>query len=342
MVKRLKGLIVLLGIATYSIAQTTDSIRVQNTYIQKYNDILNVKLSLNNFTDYYALNDGNTNYTIKPNTNLTTKLWLNYRVLSVGISKSFDVLPFNSDAEEKGKSKNFQFNIHLLPGNFIQHLTFHRTKGFYISESSDSNYDPDTDEYLRVPDLKVWGIKGHTAYKFNRNYSTRNLLNQTEVQVKSAGTFIPSLSYHYYQFRNDYKLDSITHMSSPESDMFEISLHLGYFYTYVFNQNFYINGGAAVGGGYNFTFGNIRFYDGNESHFKQENPLFRTEWQVGLGYNQKLFFCGGNVTGSWHTYKQNGTNVKNIYRDVTVQVFLGYRFAAPKFLQSTYDKVVPF
>ncbi|WP_167619792.1 DUF4421 family protein [Maribellus sediminis] len=335
--------IILLAITTLisiaskrSLGQEADTTRSANQYIERHKQELALKLAITNNIESFSVHSGDLNYTLQPNTDLKMKLFFSYRsiLFSVGYAPGF--LPGNNDNRDKGKSDIFEFATNVNMEHWFQRLSYSKIKGFY---SENPNYVPGlNDQYFTFPELQYKGFYGYTAYKVNPNYSILSLENQTERQLKSAGSLLPILVYRYYTIDN--KIELTENNSSQISNNFEFNLSLGYFYTFVINQRWYAAAGVATGGGMIFTKLLTRFYDERyTNHLKA--PIFRTEAAASLGYNSKRFFAGLQMAGYREHYNQDKASNAITHEGVNFQVFAGYRFGAPTFLSRSLGRFAP-
>jgi hypothetical protein len=123
----------------------------------------------------------------------------NYRFISLSIRYIPKWLPGNDDEDLKGKTKGGGFGLNFTYSKWMQHLSYSKTKGFYLENTSEHRPGwEDGDPYVQFPDLEFKNFQGITAYKFNPGYSINAVAWQTERQVKSAGSFIPHFLYRYY------------------------------------------------------------------------------------------------------------------------------------------------
>jgi hypothetical protein len=77
--------------------------------------------------------------------------------------------------------------------NLLQDLQALHVKGFYLYNTGyyDKDWQQGIDPYTQFPELDVVALRGSTGYKFNENYSLKSLSSQTEIQLKSCGSFFP-------------------------------------------------------------------------------------------------------------------------------------------------------
>jgi len=336
--KSISLVFILLATSMVTVAQINDSISSSDSYIEKYDNSLSLKLNVNTNIEIFEVFSNADNYIIFPNNKLNTKLSINYRFIAFSLGFSPKFLPGNDDDDRKGTSKisslGFDFNFK----HWIQNVSYNRIKGFYLDNTSDylPDWNSDTDAYIQFPELKFTNFSGFTGYKFNSNFSLKSLSSQTERQLKSAGSLIPLISYRYYIMDNQVELTGQN--SSQKSNNFEGILQLGYFYTYVMNKKFYSNAGLALGGGI-ISSKLLTRLPSEEIKTKETYPIFRSEAQIAMGYNSERLFAGLQAIGRWEEYSQ-GNGTSTIVNDaLTYQIFIGYRFNAPKSLIRLTDKI---
>ncbi len=85
--------------------------------------------------------------------------------------------------------------------NWAHYFDYFYFKGFYVQDAQ--NIDPAQTRngiYIQFPQLKSSFFTGTSVYKFNPNYSIRAIESQTEIQIKSAGTYIAGIDYTFYSY----------------------------------------------------------------------------------------------------------------------------------------------
>ncbi len=305
-----------------------------NSYIQKEDTLINFKFSFYNLDQEFSVTGEGTPIRIQPNFTLKTRFFVNYKFISLALALAPGFLPGNRDSDLKGKTKSFTINLNFYMNHWVQESQFNRTKGFYLSNTSDyklPGWVEGKDPYIQFPGMKLLVLRGATSYLLNTNFSLKAVRSHTEIQKKSAGSFMPSLIYSFYSINND---DEAGWQSHQNSNNFEGLIALWYMHTFVVHKNWYISGGVAPAVGYSFTKLDTYFgEDKNTEHYNE--PIFRLNEQVSIGANFKRFFTGVQLLAS-QTKESQGNNPitqKNYY--TTFQVFAGYRFNAPKFLRKT-------
>jgi hypothetical protein len=310
---------------------------IQDGYIEKMDNYLILRLSLINDNERFSIDAGPTSTNIYPNGISNLKFSFNYRFLSFGINFIPKFISSNDDDLIKGKTTGMGLNFGLNLTHWVQSISYTRTTGYYLENTSDFDQGwQEGDPYIQFPNLHYRSFQGVTGYNFNQEFSTKALLTGTERQLKSAGTFFPTLLYRYYIVDNR---DEITQNNSTQkSNNFEIIVNAGYYYTHVLNGKFYISGGASAGYGLLSSKVFTKTIDDTITS-KQNNGVFKWDAQGALGYNGERFFSGFFLTAENRRFKQQNTSVINADWRVYMQVHVGYRLFAPKKLRDAVDSV---
>ncbi|MBN3583636.1 DUF4421 family protein [Algoriphagus aestuarii] len=318
---------------------TSEGVIVEDGFIEKMDNYLAFRLSLVNDNERFSVNIGPTETKIYPNGSSVFKLNLNYRFLSFGFKFIPKFLTGNDDDILKGKTTGLGFSTGLNFTHWVQEISYTRTTGYYLENTGD--FDPEWsagDPYLQFPNLHYRSFQGITGYNFNQHFSTKALLTGTERQLKSAGTFLPTLLYRYYIVDN--REEPTGNTGTQKSKNFEIIANAGYYYTHVIQEKFYASAGASLGYGLLSSKVITRFVD-DRDETKQNNGVFKWDARGALGYNGERFFSGMIVTAENRKFKQQKTSVINTNWRVYLQFHVGFRITAPNKLRSTMD-AIPF
>jgi hypothetical protein len=301
-----------------------------NSYFAKMNNTLNLRLDLDNDVRSFEYEGVNDNYSIEPNTNLRMGVAINYRFISLKIGFSPKFLQAD-DTALKGKTKIFKIAVDIFYKDILQNFDFNQVKGYYVSGFEDPTLGniQRNENYIILPDLNTLSFTGTTWYRFNENYSFKAVVNQNEIQTKSAGSFIPSLYYGYFE---------ITDETTPQDiKSFFAILNAGYYYTFVISKSWYSNLGLSVGLGPEFN-KLITRVDGDlpNTTTRHTNLARNISTQIGIGYNSTRFYGGISLNGS-----ATNRNEQSVIRFNSVRgyfkIYIGYRFDAPKSFERGMD-----
>ncbi len=318
-----------LFLSVFSFAQNTEE-SYDFGYIETMENKLNVKLELDNDIQSFRFDDEIISYTIKPNTSLRTSISGNYRFLTLRIGYSPKFLE-GANSNLKGNTQVFKLNLFLFVKNWMQTFEYNSTKGYYIDNYEDTSQPINllSDDIIIVPNLKTTTFSTTAAYKFNDNFSFKAIYNQYEIQRKSAGSFIGSLTYTYF---------SLADKDSPQDLKINgVILNASYFYTFVINQKWYASLGLSPGFGMEFNKLKTKTEEGLIDTSNNEF-VFNINSHIGLGYNSKSFFGGLALKGIATTRADNSVIKFDTQRSSFI-LFVGYRFNAPKFLRKSFEWV---
>jgi hypothetical protein len=309
----------------FSFSQENDSIP-KNEYIEVMDNMLSVKIDVDNDIETFTAEENGIEFKIKPNIDYRTEVSVHYRFISFKLGFSPHLFTdFNK--ENKGKTKVFKFETDFYIKKWIQTLSYSQIKGFYSPDYPIPNDFPT--DYLIFDKLKVYNYKGITRYRFNPNYSIKAITTQTEIQRKSAGTFMPSFSYSYNRLVNN--------ETNQKLNTWNFVVSAGYLHTFVINNKLYASIGASPGAGIDFNKIKIDF-NGEEISNNDTNYTLNFDGHLGLGYNSNRWFGGGFFRLLTTTRKETTIVNYDTFR-THFQVFIGYRFGAPKFLKKQADWV---
>ncbi|MFV0377118.1 MAG: DUF4421 family protein [Mangrovibacterium sp.] len=300
-------------------------------YVEDLTGYLNLKTELYNFTEGFNVTSGTEQlYKIRPNSLLVSKYYLHYRFIALSISFSPKFIGMNDDDEQRGKTRTYSLATRFYFNKFSQELSYSRTKGYYLKNSSDFDQ-----EYLvQFPNLMYRSFAGRTSYQFNPDFSLKAMFDQTERQIRNAGTPIISLGYNYHQTRNP---DSEA-MSHQRSNNFQMIAYLGYLKTVLLPYHFYLSGSIMAGaGGIHSRL--VTEVDGVETASRYNNVIYHGTLGLTLGYDSKRFFWGFDLSASGETYNQGKAESVLTQTKTTLSFHLGYRFNPPKFLKKSADKI---
>lgn len=300
-------------------------------YVEDLTGYLNLKTELYNFTEGFNVSSGEEQlYKIRPNSLLVSKYYMHYRFIALSVSFSPKFVGMNDDDDERGDTHTYSLATRFYFNRFSQELSYSRTKGYYLRNSSDF----DQDFLVQFPNLVYRSFAGRTSYQFNPNFSQKAMFDQTERQIRDAGTPIISLGYNYHLTRNP-DSEVLAHRSSNN---FQMIAYLGYLQTVLLPYEFFVSGAVLAGvGGIHSRLRNE--VDGVESTNRYNNAIYHGALSLTLGYDSKRFYWGFDLEASAETYNQGKAESVLTQTKTTLSFHLGYRFNPPKFLKRSADKI---
>lgn len=283
-------------------------------YIKRFNSLIGLRFSfidVSNSFDYYQ-GENKTTYDIIPNKKQRLALGFQYRFIEFGFGFSPSFLPGN-DGDDTD-SDIYNLNFRGIYKGLIQTLSFYHQRGFKVKSNAE-NFD--------APLLETNKIQGSTAFSLNDKFSYRATVGQREWQAKSAGSLIPKIAYDYTNF--------VMESSGFDQNLQSANIGLvpGYQYSYVINDHMFISAGASVGVGLNYNnFGGTGIF----------TTLFSMSANGVFGFNLNRYF--GGIHADFSKLKYHGHNHIQLDDNIAyIDIYIGYRFKAPKILTKTADKI---
>lgn len=316
--------------ATFGMAQS------DTTNTKSYADQVMVRINLDTNIESYVFTQGkeeNAEQTVLSINNKTkTSVSIDYKIISATLSFAPKFFKDNDDDALKGNSSYTEFSFRFFPNRFIQNVYYKNVRGFYIENMKDlfPNWQEGKDPHIQFPDLRVQSFGGTTSYILNKNFSARTIYTQGEWQRKSSGSWVPFLDYDLTIFRNN--IDDI----KTKEFQYKIGGNIGYFYNWVIGKNVNISPYLAIGFGGKFS--SYRNIENGNSKETAQYMTIRMEGGLHVGYNTDRFLFGGRMNFNAYAYEQTKNQTienNNLYG----LLYIGYRFAPPRVVKDTYDKV---
>ena len=319
-------LISILSVPLFCFSQENISF-LDSTYFETMRTKLNLKIGLDNDIETFEFDDGDFKYSVRPNTDLRMIIGLNHKFLNLKIGFSPKFLA-SDESSKKGSTKVFKIALTMFIKKWVQGFDYSNISGYYIEDISDIDLSlSEKMDYVILPDMRTIKIRGSTSYKFNDKFSIRSILNQSEIQRKSTGSFIPGLVYEYFKISGK--------SSILEIESVNLILTAAYFYTFVLKKNWYFNLSAGPGIGVAFNKLLNEDVDGKTTSWTNA-VIFNLGSHLGFGYNSESFFGGISYRINATTQDKNSVvkfdSVQGIFN-----IFFGYRFKSPKVVDRSFN-----
>ena len=306
----------------------------ESIYIEDHTNQLNIRFDVsNNHLTYKFPYDDNLTATVKTNLNISYGFVFSYKYFSVRLG----IRPKLSDSDEKnkGKTDNFRIGITMLFDKWSHAFEYNYRRGYYLDNTDDFPDINNTGDFsVQFPSLTTNTITGFSQYKFNDNYSIRAVESNTEIQLKSAGTFMPGIIYSFYTVKGLDKVkisedETITRDKNNDYLGITFILEPSYHYTFVLHKYWYANIAAAPGIGFDFY--KTTYISSDNSHNKNFNrTFFSFKTGASLGYNGKNIYFGCEF--NYNIFSENYDKDDISFQPIRAKghAFIGYRFKAPK------------
>jgi len=227
----------LLRIFLFLIIPVYCSAQIDSTYIRPYGH----KMTLLGYAVkdmlFLALETPEQELAYMPNNpvELGLGIAINNTVLCVAYGYGFD---FMRD-KELGKTESFDFQLHDYGRKFVFDLFVQRYKGFYMEDEKVKG------DYVLCPDLRVRQYGGNGQYIFNnKRFSYKGAFNQSEKQLRSAGSFLVGAGVYFSKIQSD---SSFIYDNRRNIENFQFNINGGYVYTWVLGKRWHITAAATMG-----------------------------------------------------------------------------------------------
>ncbi len=298
-------------IGTTGNAQSLDSLsKDTEVYFTDLTDHLNIRLFSLTKSNSLNIKDENTNYILRPNGKTNIGIGFNYKFIGIGISFG---LPHSQNKINKyGKTSAFDLQVSVFGSWFGFDGYIQSYKGYFLSNPQDFvNWDKDYQP--QIPDMSISSIGIMGFYIFNnKKYSYKAAYNKTQIQNRSAGSFILGIFAHTDAGRTDNGFipmeirDSIqTDFDLSEFDLLSVGVSAGYMYTFVIKKNFSINLSLIPGFGVQKV--SLKAVDGTGGIESQ--PAAQLLARASLSYEFKWFYAGFVSSSIFRNFSYNDYNL---------------------------------
>jgi len=231
---------------------------------------------------------------------------------------------------QKGETRYHDFQFNIFGSHVTSDIFYQNYKGFYIRNSLSYPSSSAEFRYAIRSDINAISFGVSSYYIFNsKKFSYRNAFAYTEVQKKSAGSFLLGTYFFLFNLKSDSSLvgypfrpafDSLSYLQSATLQTY--GLNIGYIHTFLFLKSFYTTISFVQGLGLEQTLYNS---EKGESYSSPLRGAAKINCRFALGYNLGRLYIGtmGIVDYFFFSSKTNTTFNFNMGK---VCVFVGYRF----------------
>ena len=264
---------------------------------------------------------------LRPNASGRIGLGFNYKWM--GLAVAFKPPGF-SDDEKYGNTQRLDVQINVFARAFGLDLTSQYYKGYYVANPNDF-MAWNKEQYPLLENLSTMSME-LSGYYFNnhKKFSYRAAFVRNEIQKKSAGSLIlgaytrmdlteapegimpDDLPDEYEALFNIRRFNSVN-----------LGLSVGYTYTYVFLDNFFVNLSAVPGIGAKKT-----TIEHDNINVRKHGVSFRWIGRMALGYEHEKFFMGITAIATSNTIPGKKLVVSST--NSKVRFFVGKRFNTNK------------
>ncbi len=323
--------IILILISFYSFSKNNDTIPdFDSTYVKSTSNFLSTYTYLVSSANKFEIKDLSSGRVIKyaPNTGVSMGFGFNYKWL--GLALSFGLK--NNEIEKKGKSESFNLSTTIFGRKNVIDAKLQLYSGFYIENPW--IYDTSWVDTLNFPqrsDLITNFASFSWVYVFNnKEFSYKAAFTQSEIQRKSAGSFLLGTFASYDIIAADSSILPVAARSNfVENANFEMSGNLnitigaGYAYSFIFGKHFYLTMSLMQGIGAQWIFMVYENENNNEIRTALSN---NTQIRLGLGYNSLRNYYGLTAFTDISPLKSRNNKAQINFSTHYVKLFYGHRF----------------
>ena len=325
---RISGLSVLILLAIPGLGNEPDSLLSTDTvYYQSLSDKFSLYCyGITKLNSFELRNpQGNNMILYKPNEALNLGLGFNYRWIGIGTAINYVFL--NNDNDIFGRTRSFDLQGDIFTKSAVFTANLQTYKGFYWENAYEYDTTWRADSVPLRPDIFTLNVGASGIYiKNNEKFSFKSVYSSTEWQKRSAGSWLYGGQASYYQLDADSNLvPTMLWESYPTYDSlvnlatFSFGFSIGYAYTYVIRQKFYIHAMWMLGIGLQYGHG---IDSESNTVFVQGKPSGRTHFRLALGSNNEDFYYGiALITESYPMRNQLQSSF--IYRYGRIRFFYG-------------------
>lgn len=281
-----------------------------SAYVQPYEREFSIKPRVYyKFTMLTCKAGGGEKVTYVPNSPVRIGLGVTYKNFSISGGYGFG---FMRD-KKRGDTKELDFQYHYYGRKFIADIFFQQYKGFYTEDKGDISI---------YPDIKAiqYGMSGQYVFN-NKRFSYKAAFNQSERQLKSAGSWQLGGGLYYNEIRSDstLRLNKYNRVRG-----YQLNVSGGYIYNWVISKHFYLSGGAAFG---------VNLGIENTTGYKKVEVSPSVFPRISAGYNADdwSIVVSGVIN---QLYVTNSKSLKMLFHTGEMQINYIKRFEfAPKFLR---------
>ena len=320
-------------------------IKYDTLYINNTTHLLSLRTYTISKSYKFSVYDGLVDNTIKYSPNQKVKLGFggNYKWIGLGFTLKSNWL--NNDNNLKGNTKSTDLQVLIYTKSSVFDARLLSYEGYYIENPTLFNPNwTDTMPYPIRPDIKTVSLNFSWLYAFNnKQFSYKAAFTQSQIQLKSAGSFLMGMSAYSNMFEADSSIVPSMYSSliNPESNLKTAAniggvASFGYAYTWVFKQHYFATVSGITGLGLQLVY---KGYENNSNDKLKFLLASRTQIRLAFGYNKPRYYTGfGFITDESAINESNETNKTTIkFSSGSFKIFYGRRFDISKKKQVISD-----
>ncbi len=338
----IRTIIIIIAYLAISSCFSQDNLKPKKTLDTLYIKDMSHKLAIrvygeNKFTSFDVKdNEVDSMASYSPNKNINLGFGVNYKWFGLGVAFNFPFI--NNDDDIYGDTKRFDLHTNIFTRKLAIDLYYSSYQGFYLENPE--IYIPEWESGMPYPqrsDISTLKIGGSCTYAFKfHKYSTKAAFIQTDLQKKSAGSFLLGGFFSIFSVDGDSAFIPYELKDSYDPDLqfnhvgvLGGGVAFGYTHTFVLWKKFYISFTLVPGISYQ---GYDIAYEDGRAQKKGSFLAGRFQSRFALVYNSEKSFAGFTVTNDSYggnTGKEQRSSLN--YEVGVIRFFYGRRFNFPSF-----------
>ena len=271
--------------STIAVAQDTDSLYIRSLPYKMW-----AKTSI--LSKFIEIHDGENSFS--PNYPFMAGAGIGlHRIRYVNLSFAISLFPLKNESGLRTSRTDIQ--LHSYGKKSLFDAYYQSYKGFFVEKELKNGQE----EYSLYPDLALRqaGIEYTHIYN-HRRFSARAAFEQSELQIRSAGSFLSGSGIYWHRV----KLDTNMSAEYPKSnfDNIQIGINAGYAYSWVISRKLLLSSIATIG-----------LSIGNETQALRQGKVrvyptamvkasfvysFKTDWSLAVSevFNNKTIYTSTN------------------------------------------------
>jgi hypothetical protein len=313
-------------------------IKHDTNYVKDLSDKLSLRVyGINKFNKFNIYNESS-GHTLQyaPNSDLNLGFGINYKWFGIGFAFNF---PFvNNDDDIYGTTNRFDFQLNIFTRNSLVDVYFQSYQGFYVENPESYIDDWEIDQgYPIRSDIRTSTLGASYLYMLkSKKFSARAAFIQTELQKKSAGSFLGGGFFSLFNMSADSSVVPVELKPVYDSVLFfnqisvsSFGLAFGYSHTFVMWKKIYFSitlvPGIAVQR-FDVTYKDVI------NNRQGARGAFRMLSRIALVYNSEKWYTGLTFQDDGFSNSTGKDSNNTLSYDVGVlRFFYGRRFDIQKY-----------
>jgi len=262
---------------------------------------------------------------LRPNSPLSLGVGFNYK--GIGLSLGFGLPHSAANIEKYGKTSRFDVQASISMKRIGGDAWFQLYKGYYLANPNDF-VDWDKDYYPQFPDMRTISFGASAYYIVNHDrFSNKAAYSRTQIQRTSAGSLTPGFFFNYDEtdLGNDSTVSNLPDSLFSGFDIksfryFATGFSIGYTYTWVISEKFFLNGVIIPGFGYK----DIKIKTAAGESEVERKAHAQLLLRAAFGYENKHFYAGLTASTLIRNIETDNYNI-NLATE-QLRLFVGKRF----------------